>query len=103
MRLEEVPKVALSRRNRIPTHVDGAGKEVCSVALGKPLESLPGTALRHTLEAYVLLRHSPGLNPVQPLNARIKLFSLRKPTACATCLMGRWLRCKSAIARSWRT
>ena len=38
-------------------------------------------------------------HPVQPANARAKLFSLRKPTAAAICLIGRRLRSTSSVAR----
>ena len=60
------------------------------------------TKLRYALER-VLRRNSVGDCPIQPLNARIKLFSFPKPAACATCLIGRSVRCSSSTARVCRT
>ena len=47
-------------------------------------------------------RYAPGVSPVHSSKARAKLFSLRKPTACAICLIGRTLRRRSSWACSRR-
>ena len=53
----------------------------------------------HVAEATLAL-YSLGESPVHCLKARAKLFSLRKPTAAATCLTGRAVRHRSSTERS---